>query len=137
MGLEDRDFAFTDEQVKALGFTSYEDLEKYYDILYDFMDKPYDKSTCIEQLKQMESDIRLDDSREEKYTKSMHDIIGVMEDMAKNGPVNDDDFIRLSQALNKRLEVFNRIINKKFSIKTDTSLAHKWFYHLLKIFDWL
>ena len=125
MNLEDRDYTFTDEQVKALGFTSYEELEKYYDILYDFMDMPYDKNKCVDQLERMGLDIRLDDSREEKFIKSMYDIIGVMEDMSQDGPVDDADFLNLSNALNKRVAIFNQMMNKKFNIKTNKSHTHR------------
>ena len=32
MDLSGRDYRFTDDQVRALGFSSYEELEKYYDV---------------------------------------------------------------------------------------------------------
>lgn len=79
MNLEDRDYKFTDEQVLALGFSSYEELEQYYDLLYANMEnRPWSKQQCFNELKNMGLEHRLDYSRQDRLKSAIDDDIGVI-----------------------------------------------------------
>lgn len=110
MNLEDRDYKFTDEQVKLLGFSSYEELEKYYDIFYMDMTKgPWTKQECERELEDRGIEQRLDYSRRDRLKASLNDHIGIITDW------NDTTWIPSAEEIATEKEALAKILNVYFS----------------------
>lgn len=108
--LEDRDYKFTNEQVRALGFSSYEELEKYYDLLYMNMDsRPFTKQECAQELENMGLEHRLDYSRRDRLKASLNDRVGVITDW------NDTNWIPSMEEITSEKEALAKILNVYFS----------------------
>ena len=79
MDLSERDYRFTDDQVRALGFSSYEELEKYYDLMYMNMgDQSWTKEQCVREVLASGSLERLNYSRYDRLKSSLSDRMDVI-----------------------------------------------------------
>ena len=126
MNLEDRDYEFTDEQVKALGFNSYEELEQYYDLLYGNMENhPWNKQQCFNELKNMGLEHRLGYSRQDRLKSVIEDSIGVITDW------NDttwkpslEEISTMKDCLAKNLNMYFKFVEKQAIIDMGKSSHH-------------
>ena len=121
--LLERDYNLTDEQVHALGFTSYEELVKYYDFEYDWMEKPFNKKECQEMWARWAPyyGINLDDPREIKFLRMVRCYTDVLEDIIMDRHISKESYNHYSNILRKRLEILNKIMSSKhnFNITTE------------------
>lgn len=121
MNLENRDYKFTDEQVVALGFSSYEELERYYDLEYMNMDnRPWTKEECKRELKNTGLDHRLDYSRRDRLKASLNDRIGVITDWDSSSWIPSfEEIASEREALSRILDVYFKFAERQAKIDNE------------------
>ena len=108
--MEERDYKFTDDQVRALGFSSYEELEKYYDLEYMNMGaQPWTKEQCVRELQNSGELERLDYSRRDRLKASLSDRIGIITDW------NETDWQPSVEEIVSERDALNRILTVYFN----------------------
>lgn len=121
--LEDREYKFTDEQVRALGFTSYEELEKYYDILYvNMKGQQWTKQVCHNQLVIMGLDHRLDLPRRDRLICTLEDRIGIITSWNDTNWIPTQEEIRSEKdAVLQALDIYCSFSKKQCVIDLENS----------------
>ncbi len=110
MDLSGRDYRFTDDQVRSLGFSSYEELEKYYDLEYMNMNaQPWTKEQCVRELQRSGDLERLDYSRRDRLKASLSDRIGIITDW------NETDWQPSVEEITSERDSLNRILTVYFN----------------------
>ena len=111
MDLNERDYRFTDDQVKALGFSSYEELEKYYDLEYMNMEnQPWTKEQCERELQDSGDEDRLNYSHRDRLKAALKDRIGIITDW------NDTNWKPTVDEIFSEREALSRILNVYFNL---------------------
>lgn len=110
-----RDYRFTDAQVRDLGFSSYEELEKYYDLLINRMGaQPWTKEHCFNELEGYGDLERLDYTRFDRLKATLSDMMGSIDQWeATNLPPSVEDMISVRDALNRILTVYFNFIERE------------------------
>ena len=123
MNIENRDYKFTDEQVRALGFSSYEELEMYYDLEYMNMeDRPWTKEECESEIKNAGLEHRLDYSRRDRLKSSISDRIGVITDWdATSWIPTSEEIASEREGLNRVLDVYFKFAERQAKIDLENS----------------
>ncbi|HOZ54003.1 MAG TPA: hypothetical protein PKY25_01550 [Bacilli bacterium] len=109
-----RDYNFNDEQVVSLGFSSYEELEKYYDLLFDCsFSQIFTKEMCQKEVQGFQWEDRLKLSRAQRISTRIMDLAEVLNDFAESGIVEDNDIKYIQKLINKRIEMLSTILQKE------------------------
>ncbi len=110
MDLSERDYKFTDDQVRALGFSSYEELEKYYDLEYMNMEaQPWTKEQCAREVQNLGDEERLNYSRRDRLKASLRDRIEIITSW------NNSDWQPSIEEIHSEKESLSRILSVYFN----------------------
>ena len=116
MNLEDRDYKFTDEQVRALGFSSYEELEKYYDIVCGMIPKerPLTKQELDSIIEGECKEDRLALSRRDRLKEAIKDHVEVLLGWdSKSWIPTSEEIVGERMAINMALDIYCKFANKQ------------------------